>query len=527
MTMVPLSPGALKGLYRDDVGELALLDVREAGEYGMGHAFHAVNLPYSRFEAGLGALVPNHGVTLVLMDREDEGRARYCAELAVALGYASVFWAQGGVEGWQAAGYTAFAGVNVVSKTFGELVHEAFHTPAITPETLASWQAGNAPVIVLDGRPLDEYRKMNIPGSRCCPNGELVRRLPAILQGDIQTPVVINCAGRTRSIIGAQTLRWLGLKNPVYALENGTQGWRLAGFDLEHQTQSGLTEVATGAPVWGEAAASLAIRHGAEQIDAERLNAWLADGAFTTYVFDVRTLEEYRRHCLSGALHAPGGQLIQASDQWVGVYRSRIVLVDDDEARAPVVAAWLALMGARVAWLRGGDAQWPLVKGLAERGTRFALDVQSLVPATLDDALSPDVLCLDARPSMHYRQEHVTGARWVNRALLDRQVADLAHDQLLVVVADSAAAAACLITSLQVLGFQRPRWLSADIDAWRRNGVPLEATPDKPVDEECIDFLFFVHDRHDGNLEASRRYLEWETGLLVQLDEEERGSFAI
>ncbi len=522
-----LNPADLKALYRDGDGEVALLDVREAGEYGMGHAFHAVNLPYSRFEAGLGSLVPNHRVTLVLMDTEDDGRARHCAALAVALGYASVYRVEGGIEGWKAAGYTAFAGVNVVSKTFGELVHETFHTPGIGPETLAAWQAATEPVVVLDGRPLDEYRKMTIPGSRCCPNGELVRRLPAILRGDSRTPIVINCAGRTRSIIGAQTLRWLGVENPVYALENGTQGWRLAGFDLEYQAQRDMPEVTPGAPEWREAAGSLAARHGAEEVDAERLNAWLADSASTTYVFDVRTPEEYRRHCLAGAVHAPGGQLIQATDQWVGVHRSRIVLADDDESRAPVVAAWLALMGARVAWLRGGDAQWPRVEGLAERGARFAFNTQGLVPATLDEALSRDVLCLDARPSMQYRQAHLPRARWVNRSLLDRQVANLAREQPVVVVADSTGAAACLVTSLEALGFQRPRWLAADIDAWRRCGVPLETTPGQPADEDCIDFLFFVHDRHDGNLASARRYLEWETGLLAQLDEEERGGFLI
>jgi rhodanese-related sulfurtransferase len=523
--MTCLSPADLKARYQNGEGEIALLDVREAGEYGMGKAFHAVNLPYSRFEAGLGSLVPNHRVTLVLMDSEDEGRARHCAELAVALGYAGPCWVQGGLEGWKAAGYTAFAGVNVVSKAFGELVHETFHTPGISPETLAAWQAGNEPVIVLDGRPLDEYRKMNIPGSRCCPNGELVRRLPAILRGDSRTPVVINCAGRTRSIIGAQTLRWLGVENPVYALENGTQGWRLAGFDLEHQAQRDMPEEAPSAPEWREAAGSLAARHGASEIDAEMLNAWLADGSSTTYVFDVRTLEEYRRHHLAGAVHAPGGQLIQATDHWVGVYRARIVLVDDDESRAPVIAAWLVLMGARVAWLRGGDTEWPLVEGLAERGARFAFDTPDLVPATLDEALSPDVLCLDARQSMQYRQAHLPNAHWVNRSLLDRQLANVSREQPLVLVANSVGVAACLVNSLEALGFPRPRWLAAEFDAWRRDGVPLEATPDQPADEDCIDFLFFVHDRHDGNLESARRYLEWETGLLDQLDEEERGTY--
>lgn len=45
-----------------------------------------------------------------------------------------------------------------------------------------------------------------------------------------QTPIVVNCAGRTRSIIGAQSLINAGLRNPVYALRNGTIGWTLAGL---------------------------------------------------------------------------------------------------------------------------------------------------------------------------------------------------------------------------------------------------------------------------------------------------------
>lgn len=527
MTMTPLTPVALKALYRDGVSELALLDIREVGEYGMAHAFHAINLPFSRFEAGLGVLVPNRQATIVLIDQHDEGRARLCAELASAAGYTRLHWVKGGLTAWKTAGFTVFAGVNVVSKTFGELVHKAYHTPEISPAMLAAWQARNECVLILDGRPLDEYRKMNIPGSRCCPNGELVRRLPAILEGDTQIPVVINCAGRTRSIIGAQTLRWLGVKNPVYALENGTQGWRLAGFDLECQAQRHYPLEASVLSSMQTAATYLAARHGAMEIEIETLNTWLADSNSTTYVFDVRTREEYRLHCLAGAVHAPGGQLIQATDQWVGVHRSRIVLVDDDECRAPVVAAWLALMGARVAWLRGGDSQWHRVEGLSERMTRFTFTAPKLQPATLEEALSSEALCLDGRPSMQYRRSHLPQALWVNRSLIKRQLSGVSRNQSLILVADSETQASGLVFSLDALGFQRPKLLVADVDAWQGDGVLLENTPDWPVDDDCIDFLFFVHDRHDGNLEASRRYLEWETGLVSELDDEERDTFAI
>ena len=61
---------------------------------------------------------------------------------------------------------------------------------------------------------------------------ELVRRLPA-LGLPPETLVVVTCAGRTRSIIGAQSLINAGLPNPVRALRNGTIGWTLAGRSLE------------------------------------------------------------------------------------------------------------------------------------------------------------------------------------------------------------------------------------------------------------------------------------------------------
>jgi hypothetical protein len=36
-----------------------------------------------------------------------------------------------------------------------------------------------------------------------------------------------------------------------------------------------------------------------------------------------------------------------------------------------------------------------------------------------------------------------------------------------------------------------------------------------------------IHDRHDGNLESVKRYLEWEQGRMAQLDDEERAVFQL
>src|SRR3974390_396022 len=74
---------------------------------------------------------------------------------------------------------------------------------------------------------------MNIPGSVSVPGAELVLRAGRVAP-DPETTIIVNCAGRTRSIIGTQSLINAGIANKVVALRNGTIGWTLAGKDLEY-----------------------------------------------------------------------------------------------------------------------------------------------------------------------------------------------------------------------------------------------------------------------------------------------------
>lgn len=215
-----------------DGGEIAFLDVREYGQYGEAHPFFVVSLPYSRFELGLAALVPNPAVRLVLCD-DGDGVAERAAARTEALGYRNVHIMTGGAPAWQKAGYTLFAGVNVPSKTFGELVEHLRNTPRVTARELQAMREAKEDMIIVDGRTFAEFQRMSIPDGISCPNGELALRIGDIVP-DPKTKIVVNCAGRTRSIIGAQTLIDFGVPNPVVALENGTQGWSLAGLQLEH-----------------------------------------------------------------------------------------------------------------------------------------------------------------------------------------------------------------------------------------------------------------------------------------------------
>jgi rhodanese-related sulfurtransferase len=513
-----------------DGGEIALIDVREAGQFGEGHLFFAVPLAYSRFELGLGALVPNPNVRLVLCDNGD-GVAQRAAARAERLGYGNVLLLAGGVDAWQAAGYTLYAGVNVPSKTFGELVELQRHTPRLSAAELAALRQGNANCVIVDGRPFSEYRKMNIPGGICCPNGELALHIHDIAP-DPNTTIIVNCAGRTRSIIGAQLLIDFGVPNPVYALENGTQGWFLAGFELER----GADRRHGGPPTSNLArlrqrARAQAEQRGVEFVSGATAQRWLREPERTTYLLDVRSPEEVAGDALAGFTSAPGGQLIQATDQWVGVKGARLLLLDAEGVRAPVIAGWLRQMGHAASVIEGGTSaarahDWR-PQGAAV--SPFTAELGTVSAREAAAALARGGLeLIDLRPSLSYRQGHLAGAVWSIRPRL--AAACPPRGSSVVLVAEEPAIARLAAIDLMEAGAHEVRILSDGPEAWSEAGLPMLATPGDPADQARIDFLFFTAKRHEGTEEAAaaaRQYLAWEIGLIDQLDAQERGAFAI
>lgn len=337
-----------------DGQEIAFLDVREEGVFSRGHAFWAVPAPFSHLERRLGLLVPRLGTRIVLTDGDGGELARRAAERISAWGYEDVSMLEGGLQGWHAAGFEVFSGVHVPSKAFGEVIEHRDGTPSIDPAELLAWRAEGRPVVVLDSRPFDEFHRFSLPGGIDCPGAELVHRAFGLV--DEATTIVVNCAGRTRSIIGAQSLINAGVPNRVVALRNGTGGWHLAGETLAHgsravappPTPEGLAQAI-------EASRRVAERFGVREIDAERLRALQREAdRRTLYLFDVRTPEEYEAGHLPGSRHAPGGQLVQSTDFYAGTRGARIVLVDDNGVRARMTASWLRQMGWEEACVLGG-----------------------------------------------------------------------------------------------------------------------------------------------------------------------------
>lgn len=519
--MLGVSPHDLKNMLHDGA-ELALLDVREDGQFGEGHLLFATPLPYSRLETGVTMLVPRKNTRVVLCDGGD-GVAERAALRLTAIGYTDVSTLSGGTKSWVTTGYTLFKGVNVPSKLFGELVEHVYHTPYVTVQQLAHMKAANEDFVIVDGRPYTEYNKMNIPGGICCPNAELPYRIRDIVKNP-RTKIIVNCAGRTRSIMGAQTLINFGVPNPVYALKDGTQGWVLADFELER----GATRKYPKAidpdrlPVLQLAAKMLTQRFQVATVSADQVTQWFSDARRTTRLIDVRTPEEFEAGSLAGAVHAPGGQLVQATDQWVAVRNARIVLADSENVRAPMVASWLKQLGCDVYVLEGGIGSG--VKApVPAKPTLPALPAISA--ADLKRALeNKTCTALYLGPSMNYRKQHVPGSRWSTRS---RVAADAKGAQSVVLITKDGDVARAAAIDLRDAGITDVKLLEGGLATWTDAGYATEASPNEPLDSACIDYLFFVHDRHAGNREAMKQYLAWETGLIAQLDEQDKRAFKV
>ena len=212
--------------------EIALLDLRHEAAFATGHPLFAANMAADRIALEAETRLPRKDVPIVVYDA-GEGLVAQAADRLQALGYTDVRQLGGGLQAWQAAGYEVFQDVNSYAKAFGELVESRRHTPSLPAGEVAALIARKANIAVLDVRRFDEYATMNIPGSVSVPGAELVLRAGRVAP-DPETTIVVNCAGRTRSIIGTQSLINAGIANKVVALRNGTIGWTLASQTLEH-----------------------------------------------------------------------------------------------------------------------------------------------------------------------------------------------------------------------------------------------------------------------------------------------------
>ena len=494
----------------------AVLDVRERGAYERGHIFRTTALPRRLLELRLPALVPAPATPLVLVDADGGALAARARATALALGYLDVRVLEGGLAAWRAAGRPTVQGINVPSKVFGERALHEMKTPQIPPRELAERLARGEDMVIVDSRTPEEYARGCVPGAVSVPGGELVFRILELVKRPDQ-PIVVHCGGRTRSYIGAESLRRMGLPNPIAALENGTMGWELAGLMLER----GAGRWAPPATPRSRAAAALVAKRVAAEdgiafIAPEELRAVLARrGERNAYLLDVRTRDEYAERHIAGAQWVPGGQAVQATDECIAVRAATIVLACDGFARATLTAAWLKRMGfPDVAALAGGLPAWVEAGGPTETGqpqpTLPGLEaaraaVTAVPPGDLGDAVVVDVDQSDA-----YARGHVPGATWICRSRLEDRIAGVAPDRTrpVVVTCGDGTVSTLAARTLGELGYTA-RVLAGGTRAWEAAGRPLERGATRLADE-ADDVVPKPYERGRAAMEA---YLSWEEAL--------------
>ncbi len=499
--------------------EISLIDIREIGLHSNGHPFFSISIPYSVFEIELKKLVPNKNVIVIIIDQNDKLSEIACKQ-AEKLGYKNLFVLENGIKGWIDQGYKLFEGINVPSKAFGEMVELKNKTPCIKPASLAQKIKNKENILILDGRPFDEFKKMNIPKGICCPNMEMPVRIDKKI--DKKTEIIVNCAGRTRSIIGTQNLINFGIHNNVKTLKNGTQGWFLSDLKLE-KNQNRKLPLPKLKPnkTFTKKAVQLIKKFKLQKINFKQASNILKDKSRTTYLFDITTREKKYSNFNKRIRNTPGGQLIQATDKYIGVMNSQIILLDDgDLIRSTMTASWLKKMGFH-AFIYDGD-QTKLNNLLPKINSKNHV-LKSNKIKFLFDQIYKEFRILDIRNSHSFKKSHIKKSTWLSRPNL--RFIDLKTQKKILFVYDNLTKAKLIENDMKEkynLDIYFYKFAEKDFHKFPK---VLTTNSNYPKKTDCIDFVYHTHKRHSGNKNHAKKYLNWETNLIDKMDKEEIKKF--
>lgn len=497
--------------------EIALLDVREEDPHAQEHPLFAANFPLSRIEVDALSKLPRKDVPIVTLD-DGQGDAQLAAERLSALGYVDVAVFDGGVKAWIAAGGEVFKDVNVPSKSFGEFVESKRHTPSLSAQEVKKLIDDKEDVVVVDVRRFDEYQTMSIPTGISVPGAELVLRVPELAPNP-KTKIIVNCAGRTRSIIGTQSLINAGIPNEVNALRNGTIGWTLAGQELDKGQSRKFKEVSEGtAMVAAGRARSVADQAGVKRVKLADIEQWKSQVGRSTYFFDTRTPEEYEAGHLPGFRSTPGGQLVQETEMVAPVRGARIVLSDPSGVRANMPASWLAQMAWDVYVIDDINASDLTEKGAWTPSLPPVPKIETVDAKTAAGWLQNNkgTVCIDLSTHANYVKGHIPGSWFALRSQFSKALEQLPKANRYVLTSTTGELAVFAAPEIQALTKSEVLVLSGGNKSWIAAGLDIEKGPTH-LASPPLDRYKRPYEGTSVDPAAMQAYLDWEFGLVEQL----------
>lgn len=527
MSSVQINAVQLREILSDGA-EVALLDLREEGDFTQGHLLLAASLPIGRLELDLLWRVPLKNTRIILVGG-DAQRIQRALHLLRCAEYGRVSVLAASRAECEAAGLGWFSGKFVPSKAFGEVVETAKKTPHISTQELIALKSKGVDLLMLDSRTPEEFVDFSLPGALSCPGAELALRVPEVIQQN--SVVLVNCAGRTRSIIGAQSLINAEIACPVFALENGTMGWHLDGHDLQRGHLAMLEEVPAPTQLHASRATArkLLERSGGRTISWSQLQADLRDQGVTTYFYDVRLPGAYLQATFPGARNAPGGELVQSTDFFAPVRHARIVLADTDLVQAPMTAHWLRQMGWQADVLDPATA--PALVAAPPQAMHWPqapASVESIAPHALQQLQhDPRLAVIDCANSIAFRRGHIPGAFFCARSALAEGLKDLpAEVTTLVFTAGDGAMARFAAADAQALGWHA-KCLIGGTPAWLELGLALEQGAVRQLSAPNDIWYSPYEVAPHLQKQAMREYIDWEVGLAQRVATEPGIHFSV
>ncbi len=514
--------------------EYALVDVREREEFSQEHQLLSCCIPYSRIEEYIEQLIPCKKIPIIFTDSGQNIflRSERAARVASNLGYTDVYIQEGGLKAWKAEGYETFEGVNVLSKAFGELVAEECHTPLTKPEELDAMVKSGKKVKILDVRPYTEFNNMCIPKGVNTPGSEVLYRLADLISDD-DTHVLVNCAGRTRGIIAAQSLINAQVPNTVSALKGGTMGWELANLKLEYgQERYTPFPSQTSIDIACERAAKVASTVGVKYVDHDTVQQWQSEASDKTlYILDVRQQQEFEKSHYPGAKHSEGGQLVQATDEYAAVRCARYVITDDTNARANTAASWLTQMGYPNVYVLKNAAPYFDISSdqvIANKNvTKQLIDNIISIKELSQQYIHNDVLIIDVGSSDTYSKGHIPNSVWVPRSRISL-IRNLKRKlKTIVIVSDD------LVHAQHTLFEAKLMWPELNVlmlntvrEKWGEKGYPI-ATGIESALCDIDDIWYKPYEDTNAKIEDMQGYFDWEYGLVEKIKRDGDAHFYI